>query len=264
MSNGIELIDMDFLVKKSTTILHFFISSEKRMLGDGLSGKDGKWSFHSEVASVFDGHVRKSVPGYDIAHSMVLDLAGSFLGIGSLAYDLGCSTGTLLGGLADRYGNLDIQLVGVDEVPEMLSEARKKFQLNSDIELICDNLSAIEMQKCDMVSAMYTIQFIRPAIRQIVINKIYDNLNWGGGFFLFEKIRGADGRFQDLFTDWYYEFKSRQGFSADEILNKRNSLRFVMEPFSYQGNVEMLERAGFKDINTIFQVGPFQGFLCIK
>ena len=43
------------------------------------------------------------------------------------------------------------------------------------------------------------MQFINPKFRQIYLNKIYNSLNWGGAF-SFEKIRGNDARFQDMFN----------------------------------------------------------------
>ena len=36
----------------------------------------------------------------------------------------------------------------------------------------------------DMVTSFYTMQFIPPSSRQAVFDKIYNSLNWGGGFFI--------------------------------------------------------------------------------
>ena len=47
-------------------------------------------------------------------------------------------------------------------------------------------------------------------------------------------------------------------------VNKSKSLRGVLEPFSDYGNMGLLKRAGFKDIQTIFHHLCFKGYLCIK
>ena len=107
----------------------------------------------------------------------------------------------------------------------------------------------------------YSIYFKK---RQKIINKIYKGLNWGGAFFLLEKVRGSDARFQDMLTQTYNEFKVSEGFSADQIMAKSNSLKGVLEPFSTSGNLSLLKRAGFKDIMTVFKYGCFEGFLAIK
>ena len=62
----------------------------------------------------------------------------------------------------------------------------------------------------------------------------------------------------------YTDFKLRNGFSPDEIIAKQNSLKGVLEPFSTQGNLEMLKRAGFVDVITVMKYGCFEGFLAIK
>ncbi len=109
-----------------------------------------------------------------------------------------------------------------------------------------------------------TIQFLPPRVRQTLIDSIYTSLNWGGAFFMFEKVRAPDSRFQDYANQVYIEFKLDNGFSEAEIINKARSIKGVMGPFSSQGNIDMLRRAGFTDIVTIQKYVCFEGFLAIK
>ena len=81
---------------------------------------------------------------------------------------------------------------------------------------------------------------------------------------MFEKVRGPDARFQDILSSLYVDYKRDQGYSADEILAKTRSLKGVLEPFSTAGNIDLLSRAGFKDITTVFKYISFEGFFCIK
>jgi tRNA (cmo5U34)-methyltransferase len=97
-----------------------------------------------------------------------------------------------------------------------------------------------------------------------VFDRVYRSLEWGGAFFLFEKVRGPDARFQDILSSVYTEFKLEQGYDASEIVGKSRSLKGVLEPFSTAGNLGLLERAGFVDIMTIFKYACFEGFLAIK
>ena len=110
----------------------------------------------------------------------------------------------------------------------------------------------------------YTLQFVPPRLRQGIINKIYENLNWGGGFIFFEKVRGPDARFQDMLISLYTDFKIEQGYGPNEIIAKARSLKGVLEPFSTQGNLDLLKRAGFVDTMTVFKYCCFEGFLAIK
>ena len=54
------------------------------------------------------------------------------------------------------------------------------------------------------------------------------------------------------------------GYTPDDIITKSRSLKGVLEPFSTQGNVDLLKRSGFVDINTVQKYLCFEGFLAIK
>ena len=97
-----------------------------------------------------------------------------------------------------------------------------------------------------------------------MFDKVFDRLNWGGAFILYEKVRAPDARFQDLVMQLYNEFKLQNGFSSEEIVEKSRSLKGILEPFSTQGNLDLLTRAGFKDVTTMQKYLCFEGFLAIK
>lgn len=67
-----------------------------------------------------------------------------------------------------------------------------------------------------------------------------------------------------MMTAVYTDYKIDQGYSSEEIIGKTRSLKGVLEPFSTQGNYDLLKRAGFVDIMTIMKYVCFEGFLAIK
>ena len=83
-------------------------------------------------------------------------------------------------------------------------------------------------------------------------------------FYFFEKVRGNDARFENILHSLYMDFKEDNYLSSNDILKKSKSLRGILEPFSDYGNLGLLKRAGFKDIQTISQFLCFKGYLCIK
>ncbi|UCA61829.1 methyltransferase domain-containing protein [Chryseobacterium rhizoplanae] len=182
----------------------------------------------------------------------------------SVCYELGCSTGTLLKNIADHNQNKKIKFVGIEVEQDMVDFANDKLSEHENIEIVCDDILNVDLEKSDMIVSYYTIQFIKPRIRQMIFDKIYESLNWGGAFILFEKVRGADARFQDITTALYTDFKIEQGFTKEEILDKTRSLKGVLEPFSTQGNLDLLQRAGFVDVMSIMKYVCFEGFLAIK
>jgi tRNA (cmo5U34)-methyltransferase len=142
-------------------------------------------------------------------------------------------------------------------------EKRKAFPDVNASFIVADAVST-DLEPADMIVCYYTVQFVKPSVRQLLIDRLYKALNWGGALLLFEKVRGADARFQDILTALYTDYKLRKGYSAEDIISKSRSLKGVLEPFSTQGNVDLLRRAGFEDINTVQKYLCFEGFIAIK
>lgn len=235
-------------------------------VGDGLRLDPANWKFSGEVAQNFDAHVSKSVPLYAMGHDLVCDLSDFFVKPGSVCYEIGCSTGELTLKLARHCSSkAQARFIGLDIEADMVEVARRKA-VDTDVRVEFETANALdfEFEPADLIVAYYTVQFIRPSLRQQLIDKIYQSLQWGGAFLLFEKVRGADARFQDILTSLYTEYKLRQGYDAEEIVGKSRSLKGILEPFSTQGNIDMLQRAGFVDINTVQKYVCFEGFLAIK
>lgn len=236
-------------------------------MGDGIGVGKSSWTFGGRVASSFDSHVEKSVPLYSEGHQLTCDLSDFFVTDSSTIYEVGTSTGTLLLRLAEHHRDRPaLKLVGIDLEKSMVAMARKKSAGRNDkrISFIVGDAAEHLKPPTDLVVAYYTLQFVHPSKRQELVNRIYANLNWGGGFVLFEKVRAPDARFQDIVTAGYTEHKVRQGYSEAEIAAKSRSLRGVLEPFSTQGNLDMLERAGFRDVMSVQKLLQFEGFLAIK
>ena len=242
------------------------MKKKSNLAGDNIITDNASWTFGNNVAKNFSKHVSTSVPMYDTGHEIILSISDFFIKDDSICYDIGCSTGTLLGKLSSRHKNKKkISLIGIDPITQMIKQAKLENKNNlGNVKFINKDINKINLKKSDLIISYYTTQFISPRYRQNIIDNIYESLNWGGAFILFEKIRGADARFQDIYSSIYQDFKVMQGYSDEEILTKQRSLKGVLEPFSNQGNIGLLKRAGFKDITTIFQWVCFQGYLCIK
>jgi len=178
---------------------------------------------------------------------------------------LGTSTGTLAGKLARRHTQRPrTQWIGIDREPAMIAQARVENEGTVGLEFVVDDINLYPYETSDLITAYYTVQFVPPAIRQDLFNRVFQALNWGGAFILFEKVRACDARFQDIIQTLYTDYKLDQGYTPTEIINKTRSLKGILEPFSTQGNLDLLKRAGFVDILSVFKYLCFEGFLAIK
>lgn len=236
-------------------------------VGDSITAANAGWTFSGAVADTFDDHVSKSVPLYNEGHKLICAMSDFFVKPGSRVYEIGSSTGTLTTKLASHNAHKSgASFVGIDIEADMVAKAQDKARAAkmANVNFVADDIIAMEFEPSDLVVAYYTVQFVRPSVRQMLIDKIYKSLHWGGAFILFEKVRGPDARFQDIATSLYNDYKLEQGYSTDEIVSKARSLKGVLEPFSSQGNVDLLKRAGFSDIMTMQKYICFEGMLAIK
>ncbi|MFQ5678552.1 MAG: methyltransferase domain-containing protein [Gemmatimonadota bacterium] len=234
-------------------------------VGQNIETERANWSFGGSVADTFVEHVRQSVPFYDAGHDLVCQLSDYFCLPDSTCYELGVSTGQLIRKLAEhQIHKPGIRWIGLDREEKMIERARAHCRGVKNITLLQQDVLEHEYEPSDFIVSYYCVQFIPPRRRQELFDRIYESLNWGGAFVLFEKVRGPDARFQDILVSLYNDFKARNGFTAEEILNKTASLKGVLEPFSTEGNLGLLRRAGFADIMTVMKYICFEGFLAIK
>lgn len=233
--------------------------------GDDIVSPAAGWTFSGDVPSKFTAHVRRSVPHYEAGHQLIAQLSDYFISPQSVGYDLGTSTGGLIRRLAARHPS-ETRWIGIDREPAMIRQAVLEHgETEGDaVEFLVADICELDFQAADFIVAYYTVQFVSPKRRQALIDAIYRALNWGGAFLMFEKVRAPDARFQDIASGLYTEFKLGNGYLPEEIIGKTRSLKGVLEPFSTNGNLDLLRRAGFVDVMTIYKYICFEGFLAIK
>ena len=231
--------------------------------GDGIQTQNANWRFDGDVAEQFEAHVRKSVPLYDEGHDLIVKLSDYFVKEDSICYELGSSTGVLSYRLAQHHHFRDAHFIGLEKEEAMVQKAASLYRL-PNLTYLHEDINSFDFAQSDLIVAYYTVQFIHPKLRQRLIDTIYRKLHWGGAFVMFEKVRANDARFQDIMTGLYTDYKLEQGYTPDEIIAKSRSLKGVLEPFSTEGNTDMLRRAGFEDIITVQKFMNFEGFLAIK
>lgn len=240
------------------------MAKELGSVGETIEAKNASWSFGGDTAKSFSNHVRRSVPFYDTGHDLACKISDFFIQNQSVCYELGSSTGVLTGKLAARHSHKNARFVGLEKEKEMVVQAGKEVTGLENVVFEQADILTYDYEPADMIVSYYTIQFVPPRVRQDLIQKIYDSLNWGGCFLLFEKVRACDARFQDMCTALYTDYKLDQGYNPEEIVAKSRSLKGVLEPFSTQGNTDLLKRAGFKDIMPIMKYVSFEGLVAIK
>jgi len=222
-----------------------------------------QFEFDEEVAVVFDDMLSRSVPHYEESQKITEFFALKNLENGGLLYDLGCSTASLLINLAKTTTNTS--LIGLDNSDAMLEQARKKANaLGADIELINGDILEYAYDEANVFVSNYTLQFIRPLVREKLVKKISDSLKKEGVFIFSEKVISHHPKLNKDLIEFYYDFKKSNGYSEFEIAQKREALENVLVPYSEEENIEMAKKNGFTHCEVISRWANFATFIAIK
>ena len=222
-----------------------------------------QFEFDNEVAEVFDDMINRSVPFYKENLDLSINIIKNYLKDGDYVLDLGCSTGNFLIKLAQMKDNLN--LIGIDNSISMIKKAQNKAKaFGKKIEFKEADFIDYQFKKNKLITANYTIQFIRPLKREKLIQKIYNSLENNGIFLMSEKLIAEDKKLNKILIDEYYNYKKQNGYSEYEISKKREALENVLIPYTQEENIEMLKNIGFKHIEIIFRWCNFSTFLAFK
>ena len=102
------------------------MKNKKISLGTGINSVEGEsWVFNKNVETLFDKHVRQSIPFYDPIQKYISSLSEWFIKDNSLVYDLGCSTGNLLKLIESKIPAA--QIYGYDMSSSAIEECKKTF-----------------------------------------------------------------------------------------------------------------------------------------
>lgn len=205
----------------------------------------------------FDQHICASVPGYAALNRLILECASEFLGTGRRAYDLGCSTGTLCVELARRFADADI--IGIDLQPSMIAAAKRLS--NQRPRYICADLLTFSFTEAHLITLCYTLMFLPPEQRLTLLSRLRSALVPGTGLILAEKVVRRDPAEEAYCQQQHVEFKRRQGLSQAQIEAKSASIKGYLIPLYDDENVDLLERAGFSDIQLISRHACFDAWL---
>lgn len=236
-----------------------------------FKSSDGKFdfAFTEEVAEVFDDMLVRSVPFYQEVQRMVIELCKEFIQPSSNMYDLGCSTGTTIISLCREINDPSVKFIGLDNSEPMLNKVEKRIKTELKGEDRCqliyaDLNSGFSFENASVITSLWTLQFIRPLNREILLQRIYDGLNENGVFIACEKILLDSSDINRIFIEMYYGMKRRQGYTEMEIQSKREALENVLIPYRDNENMELFRRTKFGVVEKFFQWYNFAGYIAIK
>jgi len=226
------------------------------------------FEFDEKVASVFPDMIERSVPGYCSLIALLGGVLGSYVHANSRIYDLGCSLGAASLSILNRMDqSLAADFILVDQSEAMLQKCRANLESlagNSRLDFRCEDIRHSDLSLANIVILNFTLQFIDKADRQVMIDRIYKELQPEGVLLLSEKVIFSDNEETEIMQALHYQFKRANGYSDLEISQKRTALEKVLIPETVESHIDRLHKAGFKKVYQWFQSLNFVSLLAIK
>jgi tRNA (cmo5U34)-methyltransferase len=217
----------------------------------------------------FDNHIDQSIRGYSTLHDDIVKMSRYFAENDTNVYDIGCSTGKTLAAMIDQNRSFapDANYIGVEYAEgfreDMLARMRE-YEMD-DLDLRHQDIRDVKIENANLVTSIFTLQFMPRKDRRATLEKIYKGLNPGGAFIFAEKTIAQNPRIQDMLTFQYYDFK-RENFTEADIMEKEVTLRNMLKPNTWCELRSMLNIAGFgfDEIQPFWQNHLFVGAIAIK
>ena len=223
--------------------------------------------FDEQVAAVFPDMIRRSVPGYDTIIPLLGLFAERYTQAHTNIYDLGCSLGAASLAMRRYIQQPGCTIVAVDNAQAMVEQCRANLSHDSSavaVNVQCADIRELPIENASLVVINFTLQFIEPAQRQVLLNRIHAGLRPGGALVIADKVVFADAAQQQFEEALHLDFKRANGYSELEISQKRTALENVLIPDTLTTHLERLQRAGFEQAWPWFQCFNFAALCAIK
>lgn len=225
------------------------------------------FSFDAQVADVFSDMIERSVPGYRSIITMIETLTEHYAQPGSKLYDLGCSLGGATLSMTRGIAAEGCEIIAVDNSAAMVERCRsalERMHTCAGVKVIERDIREVDISDASVVVLNFTLQFIPPADRFQLLEKIAAGMRPGGVLILSEKVVFEDAHLDKLLFDIHHDFKRAHGYSDLEISQKRSALEHVLIPETIPTHRERLLKAGFTSVDVWFQCFNFMSMLAVK
>lgn len=229
---------------------------------DTVNPINKKWEFDEEVTKVFDNMLERSIPNYKTMRHLTFELGKKYIQKDTAIIDLGCSRGEAL----IPFLNYNNDLIGIEISKPMYEASRNRFKGCSNVKILNDDITINFPKniKSSLILSILTLQFTPIEYRFQILRDCYESLVDGGAIILVEKVLGDGANMDDTLVDVYYDMKSNNHYTLEQIQNKRKSLEGVLVPVTSKWNEDLLRKTGFRDVECFWRCLNFSGWVAVK
>ena len=229
-----------------------------------------KFEFDEEVSRIFPDMARRAIPLYEEAHRLHVSMLHRIFAQPQVSVcDIGASRGNFFREICNQLqipvetGSPKFSFVAVDSSRHMLEHLQKEMPWVCTV--VADATDMVDFEEpIDVISMFYILQFIEDDTKKLaVLRWAHRNLRPGGVLLLGQKEEITDTH-SELFTEEYYRFRMRNGYTREEIDAKTRALRGSMWPSSPAWLESMCYSAGFRDYVETTKWLQFSTSMCTR
>jgi tRNA (cmo5U34)-methyltransferase len=227
-----------------------------------------KFSFDGEVAAIFPDMALRSIPMYHEVHRMHVSLLSSVWQRSAVkVVDVGASRGGFFKEICNQLhvptysGSPNLDFIAVDCSGPMLGLLKSEMPWVQTVHARAEELEPLE-GKADVICMLYVLQFVKEPLDKLrILHWAASSLKPGGVLLLGQKDVTTE-TYGGMFTEEYYRFRERNGYTRDEIVAKTRALRNSMWPSTPAWLEDMCVQAGFVDYAETTRWLQFSTSIC--
>jgi tRNA (cmo5U34)-methyltransferase len=226
-----------------------------------------KFTFDQKVVDVFPDMIKRSVPGYATILHMIGQMAEKYAQADTYCYDIGCSLGAGILAMRHRINAEGASIVGIDNSKEMIERCRDVIAADSfeiPVNLVATDVMQYEFKPMSVCVMNFTLQFIAPEKRALLLERVAKAMVPGGVLILSEKLSFPDQEHENLMIELHHNFKRSNGYSDLEVAQKRDAIENVLIPETFQTHKTRLVDAGFRSADLWFQCFNFSSLIAFR
>lgn len=226
------------------------------------------FAFDSEVSKIFPDMARRSIPLYEEAHRLHVALLRPILDQPRVRVcDVGASRGHFFKEICNQLqisvteGDERLELYAIDSSPDMLHLLAEEMPWVSCIRACAEHMKNFA-EPMDIINMSYVLQFIEEDTEKTkVLRWAERNLSPDGVLILGQKDK-IDPPFEERFTEEYYAFRRRNGYTDEEIKAKTEALKGAMWPSHAEWLRALVCEVGFTSYEETTRWLQFSTAIC--
>ncbi|RYY80510.1 MAG: class I SAM-dependent methyltransferase [Moraxellaceae bacterium] len=213
--------------------------------------------------SGYADYAMKMVPGLRDLHQMIGVLLAERVPENAHILILGAGGGMELKAFAEAYR--DWQFDGIDPSHAMLELARATLdELNFRVRLTQGLIHDAPLELFDGTTCLLTLHFLKQPERLDTLKELYLRLKPGAPLVIAHHSFSTEGSEPDKWLKRNAAYAIMSGMPKDLAQQNIPAIRERLPVLSPQQDVELLEKAGFVDIELFYSAFTFKGWVAYK